>query len=165
MYTEFLESNDNSNDEVFENDEENNNEEGDDALDNDEVIVNREDRLEIHPPDAAVCCSKYYKFYISIYLSYIFMVVIRLTLQMLRSIPLLLSFISSINYEYVHTCDFIMQENMLELDSDTETSSLEAYKSLHKNTDKNNQPTSPSIFDYLRKRPKQSRSCILFSQK
>ncbi|XP_024872441.1 uncharacterized protein LOC112455002 [Temnothorax curvispinosus] len=44
------------NDEVVENDEKNNNQ-GDDALDNDEVIVNREDRPEIHPHDAAVCCN------------------------------------------------------------------------------------------------------------
>ncbi|XP_071652762.1 uncharacterized protein [Temnothorax longispinosus] len=111
-YTEFLEDSSNDevvgndevvendevreNDEVVENDEENNNQ-------GDEVIVNREDRPEIHPHDAAVCC---------------------------------------------------IQESILELDSDTETySSLEAYKSLHKN----NQPTSPSIFAHLKKRPKQSR--------
>ncbi|XP_071652764.1 uncharacterized protein [Temnothorax longispinosus] len=65
-YTEFLEDSSNDevvgndevvendevreNDEVVENDEENNNQ-------GDEVIVNREDRPEIHPHDAAVCCN------------------------------------------------------------------------------------------------------------
>ncbi|TGZ49354.1 hypothetical protein DBV15_12305, partial [Temnothorax longispinosus] len=46
--------------------------------------------------------------------------------------------------------------SLLEVDSDTEASLLNAYKSLPKSTDENNQSESSSIFS-LRKRPKQYR--------